>query len=120
MNETLMKCFTYFEMRMWFLNTRQFAVLVICNILLIVGNIITNVLVMHTLIKTKQISIVTRKLIFMLSASDLLIAIFVQNLLTAVLYVINCSLFLAQISFSSVFNTFVNVYYRNNWYGSLC
>ena len=67
---------------------------------------------MYILIKTKQIENVTCKLIFMLSASDLLIAIFVQNLLTAMLYAINCSLFLVQ--------TFVKVYYRNNWYGSLC
>ena len=70
MNETLAKCFTYFETRIWCLNTRQFAVLAICNILLIVGNVITNVLVMYILIKTKQISNVTCKLIFMPSASD--------------------------------------------------
>ena len=94
----------YFEMRMWFLNTRQFVVLAICNIFLIVGNVITNILVIYILIKTKQIANVTCTLIFMLSASDLLIVIFVQNLLTAMLYVINCSLFLVQ--------TFVKVYYR--------
>ena len=44
MNETLAKCFTYFEMRILCLNTRQFAVLAICNILIIVGNVITNVI----------------------------------------------------------------------------
>lgn len=45
----------------------------------------------------------------MLSTSDLLIAIFVQNLLTALLYVINCSLLLAQIFFS-VFLTHLSMY----------
>ena len=92
MNEALVKCFTYFETKLWFLNTRQLAELAVCNILLIMGNVITNVLVMYILIKTKQISNVTCKLIFMLSISDLLIAVFVQTLLTAELYVRNCSL----------------------------
>ena len=109
MNETLVKCFANFEMKIWFLNTRQFAALVICNIVLMVGNFITNVLVMYILVKTEQISNVTCKLIFMLSASDLLIAIFVQNLVTAMLYVRNCVLLLVQIFFS-IFLTHVSMY----------
>ena len=109
MNETSVKCFTYFEMKVWSFNTRQFAAHVICNIVLIVANIIANVLVMYILTKTEQISNVTCKLVFMLSASDFLIAIFVQNLLTAVLYVMNCSLLLAQI-FLSVFLTHLSMY----------
>ena len=109
LNENSVKCFTYFEMKVWFLNTRQFTALVICHIVLIIRNIITNALVMYILIKTEQISNVTCKLIFMLSTSDLLIAIFVQNLLTALLYVINCSLLLVQIFFS-VFLTHLSMY----------
>ena len=64
---------------------------------------------MYILTRTEQISNVTCKLVFMLSASDFLIAIFVQNLLTAVLYVMNCSLLLAQI-FLSVFLTHLSMY----------
>ena len=68
---------------------------------------------MYILIKRKQISHVTCKLIFMISSSDLLIAIFVQNLVTAVLYDKLLTFFSRDIFFG-VSNTFVNVYYRNH------
>ena len=41
---------------------------------LMLVNVITNVLVIYVLIKTRQISNVTCKLVFLLSATDLLIS----------------------------------------------
>ena len=49
-------------------------------------NVITNASAIYILIKTRQISHVTCKLIFMLSASDLLQGLISQNLLTARVY----------------------------------
>ena len=49
-------------------------------------NVITNASAIYILIKTRQILHVTCKLIFMLSASDLLQGLISQNLLTARVY----------------------------------
>ena len=55
---------------------RQLVSLTVCNMVLILVNVITNVFVIYILIKTKQISNVTCKLILVLSVSDMLLGIY--------------------------------------------
>ena len=55
-------------------------------------NIITNALVIYVLIKTRQISNVTCKLVFLLSVTDLLISGVAQLLYTLELYFSSCSI----------------------------
>lgn len=69
------------------------------NLVLVVGNVITNALVTYILIKTKQTVIVTCKLIFALSISDLLIRVIGQNLFAALFFHKNCFL---QVAFRSL------------------
>ena len=55
---------------------RQLVSLTVFNMVLILVNVITNVFVIYILIKTKQISNVTCKLILVLSVSDMLLGIY--------------------------------------------
>ena len=56
-----------------------------------IGNVIANALVIYIVIKTRQFSQITCKLVLMLSASNLLLALFCQSLLTALFYATHCS-----------------------------
>ena len=91
MNETAVYCFTH-QLQFSYLTSRQLATLTVFNLMLMPTNIIANALVMYVLIKTKQISTITCKVIFMLSLSDLLQGIFAQNLFTAAGYEKSCLL----------------------------
>ena len=108
MNETTKHCFSM-EMKILAFTSWQVTALTVGNTVLMIGNVVTNTLVMYVLIKTKQIKNITCKLIFMLSLLDLMVSIFAQNLLTAVLYVRNCLLIVAQAAVS-VFLTHFSVY----------
>ena len=108
MNETTKHCFSM-EMKILVFTSWQVTVLTVGNTVLMIGNVVTNTLAMYVLIKTKQIKNITCKLIFMLSLLDLMVSIFAQNLLTAVLYVRNCLLIVAQAAVS-VFLTHFSVY----------
>ena len=55
---------------------RQLVSLTVFSMVLILVNVITNVFVIYILIKTKQISNVTCKLILVLSVSDMLLGIY--------------------------------------------
>ena len=68
-----------------FLTLKQVSILIVANFILMAANIFVNALVIHILIKKKQISQITYKLIFVLSASDILIGKLPQSLITAVL-----------------------------------
>ena len=83
-----------------YLTTTQVLVVVLLNTVLMVGNIIANGSVIYILIKTKQLSNITCKLILMLSISDLMIGAFAQNLCTIHFYEKNCFVKLASISIS--------------------
>ena len=83
-----------------YLTSTQVFVVVLLNTVLMVGNIIVNGSVIYILIKTKQVSNITCKLIFMLSISDLLIGIFAQNLYTIYFYEKNCFVKLVSTSIS--------------------
>ena len=108
MNETTKYCFSM-GMKMLVFASWQVTALTVSNTVLTIGNVVTNTLVMYILIKTKQIKNITCKLIFMLSLLDLMVSIFAQNLLTAVLYVRNCLLLVAQAAVT-VFLTHFSVY----------
>ena len=69
---------------------RQKVVISVINSTVMAGNVISNALVIYILIVTKQKKNITCKLIFILSLSDLMIGLFVQNLFTAMLYQQNC------------------------------
>ena len=84
-----------------YLTSTQVLVVVLLNTVLMVGNIIANGLVIYILIKTKQVSNITCKLIFMLSISGLMIGAFAQNLCTIHFYEKNCFVKLASISIST-------------------
>ena len=84
-----------------YLTSTQVLVVVLLNTVLMVGNIIANGLVIYILIKTKQVSNITCKLIFMLSISDLMIGVFAQNICTIHFYEKNCFVKLASISIST-------------------
>ena len=74
------------------LTSGQLAALTVINLILMVANIFANGLVIYILIKTKQILQTACKLIFVLSASDLLLGLFCQNLLFAMFYTTKCSI----------------------------
>ena len=84
---------------------RHLAALTVLNLIVMVGNVIANGLVIHILIKTKQLSNVACKLIFMLSISDLMIGTFAQNLFFAVMYGTNC--------FVQILTRTVSVFFTN-------
>ena len=69
------------------LTRRQVDVLAMANSVVMTRNVTANLLVICVLIKTAQIQNNTFKLIFMLSLSDLMMGLFVQNLYAAVLYI---------------------------------
>ena len=108
MNETTKHCFSM-EMKLLVFTSWQVNALTVGNTVLMIGNVVTNTLVMYILIKTKQIKNITCKLIFMLSLLGLMVSIFAQNSLTAVLYVRNCLFIVAQAAVS-VFLTHFSVY----------
>ena len=90
MSKTLVSCYTsVFDVLL--LSSRQPIIITIVNMILMSSNVIANVVVIYILITTGQISKITSKLIFMLSASDLLQGFISQNLLTATFYETNCS-----------------------------
>ena len=100
-NETSMNCYKdIFDTSL--LNSRQQTALTVVNLLTMIGNVIGNVLVIYIVIKTGQISQITSKLVLMLSASNLLLALFCQSLLTALFYATHCS-FVEVYAFFSVF-----------------
>ena len=74
------------------LTSGQLAALIVIILILMVANIFANGLVIYILIKTKQILLTACKLIFVLSASDLLLGLFCQNLLFAMFYTTKCSI----------------------------
>lgn len=69
-----------FEIHFSNFNSRQLAVLTLFNLIVVTGNVSLNILAIYILNKTKQIANVAFKLIFMVSASDVLTGIFVQSL----------------------------------------
>ena len=91
------------------LSSRNLAALTIINLILMVGNVIANISVMYVLIKTKQMTNITCKLIFVLSTSDLMIGVFVQNLFMASFYERNC-LLQKILRFFSLFLTHFSCY----------
>ena len=88
MNESSVLCYSH--IRVSYLTSRQLITITIINLIAMLGNVTANALVIHILIKTKQLSNNTCKLFLVLSVSDLMVAMFVQNLLPVVLYKINC------------------------------
>ena len=85
MNRSLVNC-SRPQVEFPFLVREQMVILTVANSIVMVGNIITNVLVILILIKTNQIANNTCKMFFVLSTSDLLIGLFFQNLQTVLLY----------------------------------
>ena len=69
------------------LTSGQVAARTVVNLILMLANIFANSLVIYILIKTKQILQIACTPIFMLSASDLLLGLFCQNLLFTMFYV---------------------------------
>ena len=109
MNRTFQtECFSL-EFKLSIITLTNLAAGVVCNTTLMIVNVIANACVMFLLIKTEQISNVTSKLIFMLSLSDFMIAIFVQNLFTATFYIMHCSLKVVSL-FSSAFLMHLSLY----------
>ena len=82
------------------LNSRQQATLTVVNLFAMIGNVIANALVIYIVIKTGQFSKITCKLVLMMSASNLLFALFCQSLLTALFYATHCSVVEAYAIFS--------------------
>lgn len=77
----------------------QLVALTVVNLIILPANLITNALVLYILIKTKQVSNVSCKIIFMLGLSDLLIASFVYDKACSVkISSIFLSTFLAHLS----------------------
>ena len=73
-----------------YITLSQLAILIVFNSVVMVGNVFTNALVMFILIKTKQLSNVVCKWIFMLSISDFLIGALYQKNFFAVFYDTSC------------------------------
>ena len=108
MNRTWENCYrTVVEFS--FLHWRQIVVLTITNSIVMVGNITANMLMIYILIKTKQIANNTCKLFFMLSVSDLMVALFSQNLQTISLYEKSCSTLDISL-FATVFSVHLSMY----------
>ena len=74
-----------------FLTLTQVSSLIVANFILMAASIFANALVIYILIKEKQISQITYKLIFILSVSDMLIGILPQSLITALFFGAPCS-----------------------------
>ena len=108
MNRTSVNCYRP-ELEFSFLVRRQVVALAIINSIMMTGNVIANMLVMHILIKTEQMASNTWKLIFILSVSDLMIGLFGQNLLTTILYEKDC-LLMDIFTFITVFLVHLSMY----------
>ena len=108
MNGTSVNCLAYMIDFSNF-TFRQLIILTVFNEVLISVNVITNALVIYILIKTKQISNATCKLILVLSVSDTLLGIVAQPLFTIEFYNANC-LVATTCLFVSVFLTHVSGY----------
>ena len=91
------------------LTQRQVDVVAIANLVVMTGNVVANILVIYILIKTAQTGNNTFKLILMLSVSDLMMALFVQNLQTAILYEKKCIL-MDIYGFAAVFILHLSMY----------
>ena len=91
MNKTSVNCYRP-SLEISFLNQRQVNALAMANSVVMAGNVITNMFVICILVKTRQIRENTFKIILMLSVSDLMMGLLVQNLNTVVLYERNCIL----------------------------
>ena len=85
------------------LSHNQRIILTVFNTLSMLGNIVANSLVLYILIKTKQIRNITCKLIFVISVSDTMQGMFVQNLYTVFLFKNPCSAVYLFISVSIFF-----------------
>ena len=67
------------EVHTSYLTYIQLATIIVFKGQVMVGNVIANALVIYILVKTKQLSNIACKLIFMLSIPDLMIGSFGQN-----------------------------------------
>ena len=101
MNKTVDNCYSN-EIKITYLTSSQQFALTLINSILMTASVMANGLVIYVLIKSKQISNITCKLIFMLSVLDLLQGIFIENLLTAFFYETKCSVTVSFL-FLSVF-----------------
>ena len=108
MNRTSVNCYSA-VLKVSFITQRQLTVLTAVNLILMVGNVLSNALVVFILIKTKQMANITCKLIFMLSVSDLMVGLFGQTLFTTMFYVQNCLVARASI-FVLVFAVHLSIY----------
>ena len=85
MNTTSKNCFRdIFQISL--LTQRQLTALIVGNSTLMAANVIVNALVIYILFHTKQIVKITYKIIFILSASDLMTGLFAQNLYTILFF----------------------------------
>lgn len=73
------------------LTNNQLIALTVLDVLVLAATVVSNALVIFLLLKTKQISNVSCKLIFHLSVSDLLIALLVETLFIVVIFKTNCA-----------------------------
>ena len=110
-----------------FLTLTQVNSLIVDNFILMAANILVNALVIYILIKKKQISQIIYKLIFILSASNMLIRILPQSLLTAVFFGVPCSFdeafiffttFLCHTSYYTIVVLGVDRYFRIKHYAT--
>ena len=102
------KCYST-VVELLFLDWRQMVVLTVTNSIVMAGNITANMLIIHILIKTKQIVNNTCKLVFMLSVSDLVIGLCCQNLQTITFYENSCST-MNIYAFITVFSVHLSMY----------
>ena len=108
MNRTLVNCYRpVVEFR--FLVWTQVVVLTVTNSLVMVSNIIANILIIFVLVKTKQIANNTCKLFFVLSVSDLMVGLFVQNSHTPIRHEKSCLLMDIHV-FIAVFLVHLSMY----------
>ena len=89
MNKTLVYC-DILRIDASYLTAWPTITLTVINVIIMVGSIIANSLVTYILIKTKQLSFASCRLIFMLSLSDLLTGVLAQNLLFTVINGTSC------------------------------
>ena len=108
MNRTLANCYRP-VVEFQFLVSTQVVVLTVTNSVAMVGNIIANTLIIFVLIKTKQIANNTCKLFFVLSVSDLMVRLFVQNSHTPIWHEKNCLLMDIHV-FIAVFLVHLSMY----------
>ena len=87
-----------------FLTLKQLSILIVANFIFMAASIFINALVIYILIKEKPMSQITYKLIFVLSASDMLIGILPQSLITAIFFGAPCSFYEAL----TIFTTFLS------------